>query len=311
MSAAENAKTIQKIQEYILKYFLGKDEIINLVLIALLSKGHILIEDVPGVGKTTLARAIAEAVDADFKRIQCTPDLLPSDIIGVSILNPQNQKFEFQKGPIFSDFLLVDEINRGSPRTQSALLEAMSEEQVSADRDTHKLSDVFFVLATQNSHEFEGTYPLPESQMDRFMMRITLGYPSGQEEKKIISTFKRNNHQKKTEPVINLDDLRKIQEEVTKIKIDESINEYILNIINATRDHEEIKIGASPRGGLLLNHGAKANAYIAGRDYVIPDDVKNLAIPILSHRIILAHKSSAHEKERVISEILGQIKVPL
>jgi MoxR-like ATPase len=294
----------------------GKREAVRLALVCLLAEGHLLIEDVPGVGKTTLAHAIARVFDCTFRRIQFTSDLLPSDILGVSLFNQAGQTFNFRKGPIFANVVLADELNRTTPKTQSALLEAMSEGKVSVDNQTHTLPRPFMVIATQNPIEHHGTYPLPESQLDRFLLRIKMGYPDNDAEKEIL---RRQSHQPDTEhiqPVMQAEDILEAQASVGSVRVDESLLDYIMVIVEATRRSEFLLIGASPRGSLALRRAAQALAYFEGRDYCIPDDIKQLVLPVLAHRVIVSSKYSSpykrsEEAEAILAEILRSIEVPL
>lgn len=288
----------------------GKEEAIDLLLVGLISAGHVLLEDVPGVGKTTLAKGLARSIDGSFRRIQFTPDLLPSDILGVSIYNPEDHSFEFKRGPIFSNVVLADEINRATPRTQSALLEAMNESQVSVDGETHLLSNPFIVIATQNPFEYEGTYPLPESQLDRFTLRLEIGYPGQAEEREVLLSHRFHEPVDLLSPVTTADEILAIQQKVKEVRVDESLLDYILQIGRASRDYEGIEIGVSPRGCLSLYRTAQAMALIRGRDYCVPDDVKQLAEPVLSHRLIYRRYSGVNSNH-AIQEILKKIPVPV
>ena len=312
----ERAQRIRKLQEAIETVVKGKPEAVKLALVCLLSQGHLLIEDVPGVGKTTLAHSVARAFDCSFRRIQFTSDLLPSDILGVSIFNQTNQSFEFRPGPIFANLVLADEINRTTPKTQSALLEAMSEGRVSVDNCTYSLPRPFMVLATQNPIEYHGTYPLPESQLDRFLLRLRMGYPEGNAEKEILRRQNHTNPVEQLKPVLNAEDVLEAQEEVSLVRVDESLVDYVLSIIQATRRSEFFTLGASPRAALALHRAAQAMAYYEGRDYCIPDDIKALVLPVLAHRVIVSSKySSPHkrseEAEAILAEILRSIEIPL
>jgi MoxR-like ATPase len=294
----------------------GKPEAIKLALICLLSEGHLLIEDVPGVGKTTLAQSLARAIDCSFRRIQFTSDLLPSDIIGVSIFDPSGQDFSFRKGPIFSNIVLADEINRTTPKTQSALLEAMSEGRVSVDNHTHLLPHPFMVVATQNPIEYHGTYPLPESQLDRFLLRIKMGYPENNAEKEILRNQNRQSGGILSPAAMSTDDLLKAQSMVREVRIDESLLDYILAIVEATRHSEFLLTGVSPRGSLALCRAAQARAYFDERDYCIPDDIKQLVMPALAHRVVVSSKYASpykrsEEAEAILAEILRSVEIPL
>ncbi|MCD6358904.1 MAG: MoxR family ATPase [Dehalococcoidia bacterium] len=284
-----------------------------MVLVALLCKGHILIEDVPGTGKTVMARAAARSLGCDFKRIQCTPDLLPSDATGIHYFNQKTSEFEFRPGPLVSNIVLVDEINRATPRTQSCLLECMQEQQLTVDLETISLPQPFLIIATQNPIELEGTFPLPEAQLDRFLLKISLGYPSEDEEDIILSRFQQDNPLDTLTSVTNASELVKLQELRPKVHIDKSIRRYIIAITRATREHHDIKLGASPRASLGLNLASQALAAIRGRSYIIPDDVKYLAIPALAHRLIIKTRARLKSKttEDILREILETIPVPV
>jgi MoxR-like ATPase len=315
-STVERTQKIRRLQEAIETVVRGKPDSIKLALVCLLSQGHLLIEDVPGVGKTTLAHSVARAFDCSFRRIQFTSDLLPSDILGVSVFNQINQSFEFRPGPLFANLVLADEINRTTPKTQSALLEAMSEGRVSVDNRTYPLPRPFMVIATQNPIEYHGTYPLPESQLDRFLLRLRMGYPEGDAEKEIL---RRQNHTPPVDqlrPVLGSEDILEAQSEVCGVQMDESLTDYILSIIRATRRSEFLTLGASPRAALALYRAAQALAYYEGRDYCIPDDIKGLVLPVLAHRVIVSSKySSPHkrseEAEAILAEIVRGIEIPL
>ncbi len=306
---------IQALHANIERVIIGKPEVVHLALIALLAEGHLLIEDVPGVGKTTLAHALAKSIDCSFQRIQFTSDMLPADIIGVSVFNQQRSEFEFQHGPIFANIVLADEINRTTPKTQSSLLEAMNELQVSVDGVTHRLKKPFMVLATQNPLEYHGTYPLPESQLDRFLMRIRIGYPAREHEKAIMRTERSILAIEHLESVLSGQEISEIQDMVDQVSIAESLQEYILVLVTRTRESKWLELGVSPRGTLALQRAAQASALIAGREYCTPDDIKPLVIPTLAHRVILQTdtltESSAADAEKVIREIVEDIPVPL
>ncbi len=291
----------------------GKRDVIELTLVALLCEGHILIEDVPGTGKTTLAKAIARSLGCSFQRIQFTPDLLPSDVTGIYFFNQKTQEFEFRPGPIIAQVVLADEINRATPRTQSALLEAMQERQVSVDLETKALPRPFLVLATQNPIELEGTFPLPEAQVDRFLMRIKLGYPSEAEENEILLRYEREDPLGTLEPVLPSEALLGFQQQTCTVKVEESVREYVVRITRATREHSAVDLGVSPRGTLALYKTAQALAALRGRDYVIPDDVKHLAASVLTHRIIIRPQTRLRGRtpEQVITEIVDSVPVPV
>jgi MoxR-like ATPase len=294
------------------KVIVGKRDKLEFALIALLCEGHLLIEDIPGVGKTMLARSLAASLGVDFNRIQFTPDMLPGDITGVSIFNQKNQSFEFRPGPIISNIILADEINRASPKTQSALLEAMEEKQVTVDRSTHPLSRPFMVLATQNPIEYEGTYPLPEAQMDRFFMKIDLGYPLLLDEMTILSNQQFEHPINSLKPVTSPKQILAACDEVKYVHVSKSVEKYIVLLVRATRHHESVYLGASPRGSIGLYKAGQALAAIQGRDYVLPDDIKKIAIPVLSHRIVIKSAARVHNLTSVdiIKETLNSVEVP-
>ncbi len=291
----------------------GKEDVIELCLVALLCEGHVLLEDVPGIGKTTLAKAIARSIGCGFRRIQFTPDLLPSDVTGILYFNQRSQDFEFRPGPIMSQVVLADEINRATPRTQSALLEAMQERQVTVDVETMALPRPFLVLATQNPIELEGTFPLPEAQIDRFLMRVALGYPSKEDENTILLRYEREDPLDTLSPVIQAGDLLAMQEQIRTVPVEESVREYIVDVARATRAHEAVELGVSPRGTLALYRTAQALAAIRGRGFVIPDDVKYLAPPVLTHRIIISPQTRLRGRrpEEVMAEIVDTVPVPV
>jgi len=294
------------------RVILGKQDVVEQTVVALLCQGHVLFEDVPGVGKTMLARAIARSLGGTFKRLQFTPDLLPSDVTGVSIFQPETGDFRFREGPIFANIVLADELNRTSPKTQSSLLECMEEAQVTVDGQTYPLPQPFLVLATQNPIEPEGIYPLPESQRDRFMMRLHLGYPDREREKQMIQSQRHRHPIEDLEPVATAAELRAAQEAIKDVYIEESVYDYLLEIVGRTREAPQVMVGASPRGSLWLARGARALAALRGRDYVIPDDVKALAPPILAHRLILQPEArlSGVSDRQVIGDILQTVKIP-
>lgn len=307
---------IHQLQRAIETVVRGKPEAVKLALVCLLAEGHLLIEDVPGVGKTTLAHSIARVFDCTFRRIQFTSDLLPSDILGVSVFNQAGQSFDFRKGPIFANIILADEINRTTPKTQSALLEAMSEGKVSVDNQTYPLPRPFMVVATQNPIEHHGTYPLPDSQLDRFLLRIKMGYPENDAEKELLRRISRMPDLDLLQPLMRAEDILAAQSVVSGVRVDESLLDYIMVIVEATRRSEFLLIGASPRGSLALRRAAQALAYFEGRDYCIPDDIKRLVLPVLAHRVIVSSKYSSpykrsEEAEAILAEILGSIEIPL
>jgi MoxR-like ATPase len=291
----------------------GKRPAIELVLIALLCEGHVLIEDAPGTGKTMLARAVAITTGLEFKRLQCTPDLLPNDVTGVSIFNQKTREFEFRPGPVFTNLLLADEINRATPRTQSALLEAMGEGQVTVDGVTYPLAKPFMLLATQNPIEFEGTFPLPEAQMDRFLLKISLGYPDQHSEDAMMQMQQLSHPIDRLKQSVDGKSLPGLQRQVRQVNVVESVRRYILSLVNSTREHPALSLGASPRGSLALFHTAQAHAALRGRDYVIPDDVKHVAVACLAHRMMMNPENalSGETAEEVVSELLKNVEVPL
>ena len=301
-----------QIVENVKRVIIGKESAIELAVVALICQGHILIEDVPGVGKTMLARSLAKSTSCDYSRIQFTPDLLPSDISGVSIYNQKSGNFEFKSGPVMAQIVLADEINRATPKTQSALLEAMDERQVTVEGVTHSLPRPFIVMATQNPIEYEGTFPLPEAQLDRFFLKIMLGYPTLEEERAIVDSQELAHPIEALNAVATGDEIVKIQESVKGIYVDDLIRQYIVTVVAATRDQEDISLGSSPRGSLSLFRGAQALAMIRGRDYVLPDDVKELAVPMLAHRIIAAAPARMRgiTPEEIIGSLVDQLAVP-
>src|SRR5215467_4084459 len=308
------SQVVEQLQRAIARIIFGKEEAIQLALITLLARGHLLIEDVPGVGKTTLAQALARSFHCTFQRIQFTSDLLPSDVIGISVYNPATQEFEFKPGPIFANIIVADEINRTTPKTQSALLEAMNESQVTIENVTYPLPRPFMVLATQNPIEHHGTYPLPESQLDRFLMRIEVGYPDPAAEKEILKRFSNGNRQRTTDAVLSPSEVLFLQTENRKIHIDEAILDYMIQIVNRTRENPEIELGISPRGTAALFRATQALAMIEGRGFVIPDDVKKLVHPVFEHRLVMGRsRGRSHagiDPKTVLSEIVSQIPIP-
>jgi len=310
------SRPLQAIQDNIARVIKGKAQVIEMAVVCLLARGHLLLEDVPGVGKTTLAHSLARSLDCSFKRIQFTSDLLPSDIVGVSIFNRQQQAFEFVPGPIFANIVLADEINRTTPKTQSSLLEAMSEAQISVDNQTHPLKQPFMVIATQNPAEYHGTFPLPESQLDRFLMRLRIGYPSVEEERKVLNRPYALHPADILAPVLSSQDVLELQRRIEHVHMDDSVSEYLLAIVHATRQSELLSLGVSTRGALALNNAAKALALVRGRDFCLPDDVKELAPIVLSHRVMLSRAQgmrtqSFEQAERIILDIVDTIPVPV
>lgn len=305
-------KKIDKVLDNINKVMIGKTDIALLSITALLAKGHVLLEDVPGMGKTMLVRTLAKSFNCHFKRIQFTPDLLPSDVTGVSIYNPKSMEFEFRKGPIFGNIVLADEINRTSPKTQSALLESMEEGNITADGITLPLEQPFFVMATQNPIEYEGTYPLPEAQLDRFLLKLNMGYPSMAEELEILERTSNQHPIESLEAVMSREELMELQKSAEDTYMDASVSQYIIHLVRSTREHPAIFLGVSPRGAIALMKAAKAHAFIYGRDYVLPDDVKYLAPYVLSHRIILQAeaKYDGQTSQQIISDIVQQAYIP-
>lgn len=295
------------------KVIVGKRPVIELTVVALLCEGHVLLEDVPGVGKTMLARSLAASLGCVFRRIQFTPDLLPNDVTGVSIFNQKTQDFEFRPGPAFANILLADEVNRATPRTQSSLLECMGERQISVDGVTRPLPRPFLVLATQNPVEFEGTFPLPEAQLDRFLLRLTIGYPDYEDERRIVINLRHGHPVDRLEPVADASELLACQQTIADVHVDDSLGDYVLQLVRATRSHPDVALGASPRGTLALFKAAQALAAIRGRDFVIPDDVKYLAPFALAHRLILRPESQLRGRSgtEIIQEILASTPVPV
>ncbi len=302
----------ERVVENVEQVIVGKHYEVQLALIALICRGHLLIEDVPGVGKTTLAKSLARSLGCTFKRMQFTPDLLPSDVTGVSIYNQKSAEFEFRPGPVMAQIVLADEVNRATPKTQSALLEAMEENQITVDGVTRALPVPFLVMATQNPIEYEGTFPLPEAQLDRFMMRLSLGYPSAADELVVLTAQQQAHPLDALEQVVSLEDLLQLQQEVRGVYVDRLVSEYIVAVVTATREHQEVYLGASPRGSLALYRASQARAMMYGRDYVIPDDVKELGEPTLAHRLIVSPAARIRnvDPRQIIEEIVEAVPVP-
>ena len=310
------AEVVSQIEQVVGRFILGKAEVIRLLLTALFARGHVLIEDVPGVGKTTLARVIARCLGGAFRRIQFTSDLLPSDILGVSIYNQQSGSFEFKAGPIFANIVLADEINRATPRTQSSLLEALNEGQVSIDNHTHTLTDPFMVIATQNPLEHFGTYPLPESQMDRFLLRVSMGYPAPLDERRVIAERGGYDSLKDVQAVVELEQIRLTQQKVDKVRVDPALLDYVMAVVSETRRSPFLSLGVSTRGAISWYRSAQSYALVNGRDYCLPDDLKRLALPCLVHRVVMSAPQESigrmrQEAEQVIAEVLERVPIPL
>jgi len=310
------SQVVSQLRRSIAQAIYGKEEAIQLALITLLARGHLLIEDVPGVGKTTLAQAIAKSFHCSFQRVQFTSDLLPSDVLGVSVFQPNSHEFEFRPGPLFANVVLADEINRTTPRTQSALLEAMNETQITVDGKTYPLPQPFLVIATQNPIEHHGTYPLPESQLDRFLMRIKMGYPSPETEREILRRRAFDNPMEKLEPVADVSEVLAMQEAVTHVKVDASLHDYALEIVNRTRTSDQLALGVSPRGTLMLQRAAQARAFLEGRDYCVPDDFKQLAVSVFAHRVVTSARHASLQRksettELALREIVESVRVPV
>lgn len=311
--ATDVQNLVQGLEANIAEVVLGKREVIRLCIVALLAGEHVLLEDVPGVGKTLIGKTLARSVAGEFCRIQFTPDLLPSDIVGSSLYNQKNGEFTFSRGPIFANIVLADEINRTTPRTQSALLEAMSDQQVSVDGYTHELPHPFMVIATQNPYEFEGTYPLPESQLDRFLLRTRIGYPRREDERLVLSTRRESDPIDELKPAIDCAQVVELQQAVRSVSVDRAIEDYLLDIVNTTRNSDELHVGVSTRGALCWYRASQSLALVEGRDFVIPDDVKRLAVPILSHRVITKgylHGGQRDAAEAIIKRLVDDVQVP-
>jgi MoxR-like ATPase len=303
----------QRVIENVSRVMIGKDPVTELILVALLCEGHVLVEDVPGVGKTTLARAVARSIGGTFRRVQFTPDLLPSDITGLTFFNQRSGEFQFRAGPVFTNLLLADEINRATPRTQSALLEAMQERTVTIEGETMPLPRPFLVLATENPVELEGTFPLPEAQLDRFLLRIQVGYPEADDEVAMLARFQHRNPLEELEPVTTPDEVLHAAAACREVHVDKELRWYITEVTRATRRHEAIELGASPRGTLALFHCAQALAALRGRDFVLPDDVKELVIPVLAHRVVLSPDARLRGRDarQLLGEIVEAVQVPV
>jgi len=309
----QNIEKVQKIIDNVEKVILGKNRVIKLALAAMMAEGHILFEDVPGVGKTILVRSLARSIGCSFKRVQFTPDLLPSDITGVSIYNQKNNEFEFREGPILSQVVLADEINRATPRTQSALLESMAEKQITVEGISRRLADPFIVMATQNPIEYDGTFPLPEAQLDRFLIRLEIGYPESVDEQQILENLQLQHPVETLEAVMTDQEFIELQDDVKKVHVDQKLRKYIVSLVNQSRSHSDLELGASPRGSIALMKMAQAWAVVNERDYIIPDDIKEIAPAVLAHRLIIKSKSRLRgaDKEKIIDEIIRRTEVPV
>ena len=309
-------ETIDRLRKNIESVIIGKPETIEMAVICLIARGHLLIEDVPGVGKSSLAFSLAQSMNLDFRRIQFTNDILPSDILGVTIYNQKDHTFQFTRGPIFANVVLADEINRASPRTQSALLEAMNEKQVTVDNRTYDLEDPFMVIATQNPIESHGAHPLPDSQLDRFMMYISMGYPDPEDERRLLSVPSPGRNIREVQSVLTREEVLDLQRQAETVTLEPVLVDYILNLITATRESKHLALGVSPRGGLILQQAARARALMNGRSYCIPDDIKQLAVPVLAHRVIPeshhgTHRRTAADTAPIILDILDQMNIPV
>jgi MoxR-like ATPase len=309
----DSTQFAQVVKDNVGRVIIGKDDVTELLLVALLTEGHVLLEDVPGIGKTTLAKALARSLDCSFARIQFTPDLLPSDVTGLNYYNQKSQEFEFRPGPVLNQVLLADEINRATPRTQSSLLEAMQERQVTVDGVTYPLPQPFLVMATQNPIELEGTFPLPEAQLDRFLMQVRLGYPTEEEEEEILLTYQTNDPLTDLKPAVSAENVLEIQRVVREIHITEDVRHYILRVVRTTREHEAVDLGVSPRGTLSLFKASQALAALRGRDFVIPSDVQYLCGPVLTHRLHISPQIRLRGRTpaEVVAEIVGSVPVPV
>ncbi len=315
-AAAAGSTRAAQLENALRKVIRGKDDVVRLAMVSLLARGHLLIEGVPGVGKTTLAHAVARALDCSFQRVQFTSDMLPSDVLGISIYSAVEQQFEFKRGPIFTNVLLADEINRTTPKTQSALLEAMNEGQVTVDAHSYVLPQPFLVIATQNPVEHHGTYPLPESQLDRFLMRLRMGYPDGDAEREILRSEAGAAQLESLQPVLSGADVLEMQNDVTKVRVDESLISYALAIVSQTRESEHLSLGVSPRGSQMLYRAAQAMAFLDGRSFCVPEDFKPLAVPVFAHRVVVdgtyaSTLKKSEQAEQVIQEIVDSVPVPV
>lgn len=312
MTTKSEQEKLEAVEASMRKVILTESNGIELVLIGILAGGHVLLEDVPGVGKTTLSKALARVLNMEFSRVQFTPDLLPSDILGTSVLNPKEGTFRFHEGPVFHNLLLADEINRASPRTQSALLEAMNEKQVSIDGKTRPLPAPFFVIATQNPVDYQGTYPLPEAQLDRFLLRVSLGYPSQEGELKMLFDRKTSDPLEELSPVLDVESLLSLQKAVKEVNVEKDVALYLYRLIEATRGRQELALGGSPRATLALFRASQARAFFFGREYVSPDDIQTLAVPVLAHRVMLSNQSryGGQTTAQIIEAIVSELKVP-
>lgn len=313
---SEVSSRVTMLRECMQEVVKGKPEVVTYALVALFAEGHLLIEDVPGVGKTLLAQTLARSLDASFRRIQFTSDLLPSDIVGVSVFNPARSEFEFKPGPLFANVVLADEINRSTPKTQSALLEAMNDAQVSVDNASYPLPRPFMVLATQNPIEHHGTYPLPESQLDRFLMRIRMGYPNEEQEKAILQSQRLTHPLDDVRPVLTREEVQRIQQEARAVRVDSSLTDYLVRLVAATRRSDKLALGVSPRGTLLLQRAAQSHALVCARSFVIPDDIRAVALPVLGHRIVPRVRAAVgggigHEADGILKDIIDSVPVPL
>jgi MoxR-like ATPase len=316
MDVIETAAKLEQLQDRIESVIRGKTDVVRLATAALIAGGHLLVEDVPGVGKTTLAQALARSFDCTFRRIQFTSDLLPSDVLGLTIFNQADGRFEFRRGPIFASFILADEINRTTPKTQSCLLEAMAEGHVTVENQTYELPHPFMVIATQNPVEYHGTYPLPESQLDRFLMRVRMGYPAIADEKDILRRQTTGEPVERLKPVMTSSDVVEMQAAARRVRVDDALADYLLRIVKTTREADILDLGVSPRGSLALYHAAQAVAFLDGRDYCIADDIKSVVVPVLAHRVVVSSRYStglrrSNEAEAALAEILRGVEVPL